>query len=115
MIRLSFKSINDLNKVFTIVLRELMFEIVESGLNTLNDFKDDNRNELSSYKELHPIINYPFLSKQWEQLSFQGLVIQPVITIIISKILYKSLKYDFYHYYYLKYYLIKYQTHSTYF
>ena len=64
MIRLSFKSINDLNKVFTIVLRELMFEIVESGLNTLNDFKDDNRNELSSYKELHPIINYSFLSKQ---------------------------------------------------
>ena len=86
MIRLSFKSIHDLNKVSTIDLRDLMFEIVESGLNILNDFKDDIRNEPLSYKDLHPIINYPFLTKQWEQLSFQGLVIQPVITIIISKI-----------------------------
>ena len=64
MIRLSFKSIHDLNKVSTIDLRDLMFEIVESGLNTLNDFKDDIRNEPLSYKDLHPIINYPFLSKQ---------------------------------------------------
>ena len=106
MIRLSFKSINELNKVFIILLRESMLEIVASGLRTLNDLKEDNRNELLSFKEVHPLINYSFISKQWEQLSFQGLAIQPVKTIIISKIFQKSLKYDFY-YNYLKYYLIK--------
>ena len=106
MIRLSFKSINELNKVFTILFRESMLEIVASGLRTLNDLKEDNRNELLSYEEVHPLINYRFISKQWEQLSFQGLAIQPVKTIIISKIFQKSLKYDFY-YNYLKYYLIK--------
>ena len=64
MIRLSFKSINELNKVFTILLRESMLEIVVSGLRTLNDLIEDNRNELLSYKEVHPLINYRFISKQ---------------------------------------------------
>ena len=66
MIRLSFKSINELNNVFTILLRESMLEIVASGLRTLNDLKEDNLNELLSYKEVHPLINFPFISKHWE-------------------------------------------------
>ena len=48
--------------MFKIVLRALIEEIVLSGLKTLNDLKEDNRIPFS-YEELHPIMNYPLLSK----------------------------------------------------
>lgn len=42
IIKLSFKSVNELNKVFNILLSEFIVDIVLSGLNTLIDLKDDN-------------------------------------------------------------------------
>ena len=71
--------------MFKIVLRALIEEIVLRGLKTLNDLKEDNRTPFS-YEELHPIMNYPLLSKHWEQLSIQGLSNQPLIIITKSKI-----------------------------
>lgn len=51
----------ELNKVFNILLRDCIVEIVLSGLNTLNDLNEAKLTELF-YNELCPGINYPLLS-----------------------------------------------------